>query len=190
MASRGTTVKKSRKDQGKCGRCGDALPAGSAYRYWMPIFRSKYKMVRCMKNPCTPKPSELDQSKTSTILAAQEEFAINQFDDADEMKNAVQEVAEAVREVADEYRDALDAWEHGNSRLEELADHYEDQATTLEDWEPEEVPDEPEDPEETGDEDEDAYKRDEWETAKQDREDIIESNRESAEAAVADIELM
>lgn len=130
------TVKKSRKDQGQCSRCRCALPVGSGYLYWMPGFRSNYKIVRCLKVSCFPKPSERETSKVATILAAQENSAevIDDACDVEEVETAVQEVGNSIREVADEYQEALDAWEHGNEQLQEKVDHYETQAEELENW--------------------------------------------------------
>lgn len=130
------SVKASRKDQGKCTRCGDELPAGSAYLYWYPGFRSKHKIVRCTKPTCFPRPSERETSKASVIMAAQESFNdnVDNLADKDEIEAAVQEVAEAVREVADEYQEALDQWENGNEQLQEKVDTYEQSASEIEDW--------------------------------------------------------
>lgn len=130
------TVKKSRKDQGTCSKCRCALPAGTGYLYWMPGFRSNYKIVRCLKPSCFPKPSERETSKIASILAAQENFAevIDDACDVEEAETAVREVGTALREVADEYQEALDAWEHGNEQLQEKVDHYSAQADELEDW--------------------------------------------------------
>lgn len=129
-------VPKSRKDQGKCGRCGDPLPAGSGYQYWVPGFRSRYKKVRCLKPECTPTPAERETSKAATILFAQEAFnrQINELDNVDDIESAVAEVAEAVTEVRDEYQEALDSWENGNEQLQEKVDHYEEQAQEIEYW--------------------------------------------------------
>jgi hypothetical protein len=130
------TVKASRKDQGKCSKCGDALPAGTGYLYWYPGFRSKYKIVRCLKSECFPRPSERETSKSATILAAQEAFhdSIGGQDSPDDIEAAVQEVADAVREVADEYQEALDQWENGNEQLQEKVDTYESSASEIEGW--------------------------------------------------------
>ena len=169
-------VKKARKDQGKCSRCGDALPAGSAYQYWYPGFRSNYKIVRCMKAECFPRPSERETSKASTILAAQEKFAdnIGTLDSVEDIEAAVQEVADAVEEVREEYESALDSWENGNEQLQEKVDHYESQTYDVDGWnwdgegEPEKEDDES---------DEDfATRQDEWiEEVRQAARDIVES---------------
>lgn len=129
-------VKASRKDQGKCSKCGDALPVGTGYLYWYPGFRSKYKIVRCLKSECFPRPSERETSKAVTILAAQENFedVVGELEDTGEIEAAVQEVGSAVREVLDEYQEALDAWENGNEQLQEKVDHYEGQVDEVENW--------------------------------------------------------
>jgi len=130
------TVKKSRKDQGKCSKCGVELPAGSGYLCWYPMFRSNYKIVRCLKAECFPAPSERESSKAATILAAQETFhnLIARQDSPEDIEAAVQEVADAAREVADEYQEALDQWENGNEQLQEKVDHYESQADEADGW--------------------------------------------------------
>ena len=134
--ARVTTVTKSRKDQGKCGRCGKELPAGTGYLYWMPYFRSNYKAVRCLDTACYPPPSERESSKAATIYAAQESFDANvgELSTKDDIEAAVQEVADAVTEVKDEYDEALSNWEHGNEALQEKVDHYESQADELDGW--------------------------------------------------------
>jgi len=130
------TVKKSRKDQKPCGKCGAELPAGTPYLYYYVGFRSNYKYVRCTKADCYPMPSERESSKIAPILAAQENFArnIDSADSPDDIAALVQEVGTAIREVADEYQEALDAWENGNYELEEKASHYESQADEPENW--------------------------------------------------------
>lgn len=66
-----TRVKKSRKHQGNCGRCGDELPVGSAYR-WIK-FRRGPKRKRCTKNTCRFRQSDMVISdKKADIFLAQE----------------------------------------------------------------------------------------------------------------------
>jgi hypothetical protein len=129
-------VKSSRKDQGKCSKCGTELPVGTGYLYWYPGFRSRYKIVRCLKDECFPRPSERETSKAATILSAQESFAdsIGELTSKDDIEAAVQEVADAVREVADEYQEALDQWENGNEQLQEKVDTYEGSASEIDGW--------------------------------------------------------
>lgn len=134
--ARVVTVQKSRKDQGKCGKCGVELPAGTGYKFWKMGFRSNYKYKRCLKVECAPKPSERETNKTATILAAQEAFEETTFDfgDVTSLEEAVHSVAESVREVSDEYQEGLDQWEHGNESLQEKVEHYSSQADELESW--------------------------------------------------------
>jgi len=170
------TVQKSRKDQGKCHKCGVELPAGSPYLYYYVGFRSNYKHVRCTKQECFPKPSERESSKTATILAAQENFDVSGMDSKDDIEAAVQEVGSSIQEVADEYQEALDAWENGNYELEEKKDHYEDQANEISNW----TYEGDEEPEREEDEDEEAFQArwDEW----------IEQVRSEAQDAVDNID--
>lgn len=182
-------VEKSRKDQGKCGHCGDELPAGSGYVWWKMGFRSNYKHKRCLKTACFPKPSERETNKTATILAAQENFEenIGNLTEKEEIESAVQEVGAAVREVAEEYREAADAWEQGNSELEEKADHYEGQADESENWESDQG-DEPE----WCDLHEDASSVDRGECTEcmEKEEDWIQAIRDEAIEVVNNIEMM
>lgn len=183
-------VEKSRKDQGKCGHCGDELPAGSGYVWWKMGFRSNYKHKRCLKAVCFPKPSERESNKTATILAAQESFEmqIDNINDKEEIESLVQEVGSAVREVAEEYREAADAWEQGNSELEEKADHYEGQADESENWESDkgEEPELCEKHEEEGDQDKAAN----CEDCQEKREEWIQEIRDEATEVVNNIEFM
>ena len=196
--ARATTVPKSRKDQGKCSRCEAPLPAGTGYVYWKPFFRSNYKIVRCLKGACAPRPSELDNSKTSAILAAQEAYEDNKpYESADDLQEAVEAVAEAVRDVAQEYGDAADAWEHGNERLEELRDHYEEQASNLEGfsasdtWEEYEADDEEERPEPADDADEEAQDEyAEWKERREAVESTWDDARNEADEAVNGVEFL
>jgi hypothetical protein len=129
-------VKSSRKDQGKCSKCGTELPVGTGYLYWYPGFRSRYKIVRCLKDECFPRPSERETSKAATILAAQESFHdhIGELETPGEIEAAVQEVADAVTEVKDEYQEALDQWENGNEQLQEKVDAYETAGYEIDGW--------------------------------------------------------
>jgi hypothetical protein len=130
------TVKKSRKDQGKCGKCGTELPAGSAYLYFYVGFRSNYKQVRCLRAECFPRPSERESSLASSLLAAQESFhdQVATADSPEDIEALVQEVADAIDELKGEYETALESWENGNEQLQEKVDHYEDQHSELSSW--------------------------------------------------------
>jgi DNA repair ATPase RecN len=104
-------VKKARKSPGPCGACHDDIAVGQPYRYWE--FRYAGKRVRCMKNACAPRPSELVASdKISRVYAATEELdaALQGCEDLESAKSAVEDAANAVREVADEYQEAADAF--------------------------------------------------------------------------------
>lgn len=131
-----TTVKKARKAQGSCGRCGDALPKGSAYRWWK--FRYGGKRKRCMKPSCAPRGSDLTSSdKLSRVYAAQEnlEDAIAEWDreSVHDLQAAAEAAAEEIREVAQEYQDSADSIRESFSESP-TADECEERAQELEDW--------------------------------------------------------
>lgn len=66
-----TRVKKSRKHQGTCGRCGDELPIGSSY-CWIK-FRRGPKRKRCTKYTCRFRQSDMVLSdKKADLFLAQE----------------------------------------------------------------------------------------------------------------------
>lgn len=191
--ARVTTVAKSRKDQGKCGRCGKELPAGTGYLYWLPYFRSNYKMVRCLDAGCFPPISERESSKAATIYAAQESFEANVGDliTKDDIEAAVQEVADAITEVREEYESALDGWEYGNEQLQEKVDHYESQASELDGWtfdgaDEWELCDEHDEAE--ADREDEAVEA--CEQCQQNKEDWLEEMREAAREVVGAVETL
>jgi hypothetical protein len=135
--ARVTTVNAARKDQGTCSKCGDPIPKGAAYRHASPGFRSR-KIVRCMKPECSFRTSDLTTSKMATVYAAQEgaEDDVNQAEDADGLKAAMEPLAEAAREVADEYREAAEAMGEAGYEMEEKADSLESYADEVEQFDP------------------------------------------------------
>jgi Fe-S oxidoreductase len=160
------TVNKARKDQGKCGKCGTPLPAGSPYRHFSVGFRSSYVQKRCMKIECTPRPSERESSKLSSVYAAMEaaedELAGLRSADVgeqDTVTSIVTTVAEEVRTVADEYREAdsyIGGGGSGSTVSEERADTLESAADELESFQPSADPADFTECEDAGDEDHDA----------------------------------
>lgn len=164
-------TKKARKDQGKCGHCATPLPVGSEYRYWAS-FRGP-KQVRCMDPGCTPRRSELESSKLSSIYAAQEDAedslnhldAVGDVDDIkDEVTTIVREVGSVVQEVAEEYRESStdDYGNIFNPDMNDRADVLESSASELESWEPT-----------TADPDDETDLHDWLEEIKQEAQDVI-----------------
>lgn len=124
------TVAKARKDQGTCSKCGDPIWAGTAYLYWEPGFRSSYKVRRCTKASCYPRPSERESSLMQEIMAAMEaaEDAADAFEqtgeDTSDLESALEEVQSAIENVASQYRDAAEAF-NGQGPNAEKADDLE-----------------------------------------------------------------
>lgn len=153
MAARLQSVKHARTSPGHCGKCHNAIKAGEPYRYWRQ-FRSRMKNIRCMKSECTPRPSELDTSLMSDVLAAQEDAgsAIAAVPDPDIIENgttdadafvdsireAIQPVIDAIDAASEQYREQDNAFGgSGATAGAERADTLENASSTLGDWQPE-----------------------------------------------------
>lgn len=170
MPAQVKTVKRANKDQGSCSNCGDPLPAGSAYRYYRPGFRSRVKVRVCMKPECTPRQSQLDTSRMSDAWAAIEDAQqrIEEVTTVEEAQSVVDDCAAAIRSVADEYEESVsnapmleDSLREKIEALEQFADNLESLSL---DEEPEE-PTEPEEPQRESFEDDDSFNEahDTWE---------------------------
>lgn len=86
-------IKKAAKDNA-------VVKKGESYYHWS--FRYGGKRMSKMY----PRPSQLTQSKYSTILAAKEDFEYAIFEDLEDATSAAQCIVDAAREVADEYEAA------------------------------------------------------------------------------------
>jgi hypothetical protein len=122
-------VKKSRKAQGACGKCGDLLGVGCAYLWWK--FRYGGKRKRCTKPMCWPKQSDLTSSdKLSRLYLASEAVDDAQSTGREGLMSALNQAAEDVREVAEEYRESgqniEDGFGHPTSQSEELQERGEE----------------------------------------------------------------
>lgn len=131
------TVAKARKDQGKCEKCGKALPAGSPYRHFTVGFRSKWKRVVCTDPACTPRPSQRESSSKSGPMAAIEDFQDLDITSLDDLTSAYEDVKSAFEEYAQECEDGAEAWENGNSQMEERAEMAREAADSLDQFDPE-----------------------------------------------------
>jgi hypothetical protein len=107
-----STIKKARKDQGACDKCGVAIKAGDPYRYWS--FRYGGKRKRCMNPACSPRRSDLTQSdKKARIYDAQDDAteAVSawEYDEGVEALTSILEtLSSTIEEVADEYEEAAE----------------------------------------------------------------------------------
>jgi hypothetical protein len=124
-------VKKARKDQGRCSKCGDEIKAGDPYRHWS--FRYGGKRKRCMKASCSPRQSDLTQSKLAGAYAAIEdaEDSIDAAGTLSDIAEALQSAAEGVRDVAQEYQDAAES-QRDYFPDSPIADENEERAQELE----------------------------------------------------------
>ncbi len=103
-------VKKSAKVQGNCSKCGIALPAGGAYRWWKFFRGGKYK--RCMSPDCAPRPADLTQSEYFSSLFSQEDTFNSDVEGAegvDAVVSALDSAADQARELGDEQQEKYDS---------------------------------------------------------------------------------
>lgn len=131
------TVKKAQKDQGKCEKCGTALPVGSAYVHFKVGFRSRYKHVRCTAPACYPKQSELTSSMMSDAYAAQEEAhaAIDAWEpDPEAMENDIESLAQILSDCASAANDVASQYEDSISNAPMLEDSLREKVDALEAW--------------------------------------------------------
>lgn len=141
----------------RCRR-GDFIEKGERYLWFAPGFRSR-KQIGCMRHP--PRPSELDASIFSEILAAQEDahaaldgIAWSEGDTADDIRQQVNDalsgVKDAIASVAEQYDSAAEAMgSYGaGSQMSEWAENI--RQAEIVDWEADSFddPDEPEEGEE------------------------------------------
>lgn len=142
--ARVTTVEKSRKSPGKCGRCGKVIEAGSRYFHWSnraPGSRGGFKSIRCGDH--YPRGSETVGSPyRRAAYGAQEdaEDVLNGEWDFSDLAEALRSAAETVQsECADALNEAADNIEDGfghetyqSSELRERASAFEEWAQELE----------------------------------------------------------
>lgn len=129
-------VKKARKDQGACGKCGVEIRKGDAYK-WIK-FRYGGRRLRCMNRGCMFRPSDLTSSdKLSRVYGAQEalEDALKGWDrkTLDHLSGAVEGCADDLREVASEYEESADSI-RDSFPDSSTADECEEKAQGLEVW--------------------------------------------------------
>jgi hypothetical protein len=112
----------------KCGKCGKVIQPGEHYLKWE--FRYGGAHYRCTAHP--PRPSDLTQSKLSTVYAAieQAEDELPTLASADDIEATVQGVADVVTDVVEEYRDAAEPF-GGEGENAERADELEGWAEEL-----------------------------------------------------------
>lgn len=141
------TVDKSRTEH-RCGKCGDVIATGSAYRYATPYRRAK--LVRCMKASCAFRQSDLSGAHSAQLYDAIDdaESAVQSAESVEDIKSVLEDVAGVAREVAELYDEANQTWTQNgaseNSEWAEKKDACESFADELDGWEPDEEIDEDE----------------------------------------------
>ena len=184
-------VKAARKAR-ICGRCGRAINPGEGYRYWS--FRYGGDRVRCMRAECTPRRSELTQSKMgeafSALETAEEELAAaraGEIGEQSDIQQIIEAAAEEVRRVADEYREADEQFGGGGmTDNSERADEAEEAADALEGFSPSA---DPADAEECSEADEEGHDSDSCEACAEERQRVWEELIDEAESVLQEVSL-
>ncbi len=127
------TVKKARKAQGNCGRCGDPISVGDSYRHWS--FRYGGTQRRCLKPSCSPRQSELTQNEVLVMAYSIGEQHFDLADNTEDFDDQVTEVADTIQEILDVIEEKMSNIEDGFGHTE-LESYYnlEEQQGEVESW--------------------------------------------------------
>jgi len=141
------SVKKARKDQGNCIRCGKEIKAGDAYKWTQRRYGPR--LVACSEHSF--RESEMTGAKYAAALEGREiaEDNIDTFDSRDisDVQTWLDEAGQAAKDVAEEYRESADAqrdsfpeseqadsWDEYADELDCWADSLEDLESTVDAW--------------------------------------------------------
>lgn len=172
-----TTKGPVRKDGLTCGKCGTAIVKGQDRRRTFAVGFRGYERTRCMKTECTPTRGELESSAVGAVYDAIDSVDLSQIETVEGFTEVRDDIVSSIMEVADEY-EQNEMFEI-NYDLQERVDTLQSAAMELENWEPEEEPEE--DDFDEGDSD--------FETFEEQHADWVEEIRESLQAAIDDLEL-
>lgn len=131
-----------------CEKCKRDIPKGEVYRYYTVGYRSRYRHIRCYRSECTPRQSEMTNSKMAGVYSGSESLmdtvnalAFTAGDDAasiiSEVESALETAADEWRNVGEEYREAAEASPTGlifGQDYNEVADSIENAADELANW--------------------------------------------------------
>lgn len=129
----------------KCGKCGDAIPVGSGYRWWankLPGSSFSQKSIRCMKSECYPKPWDMTPGRAGELMRAEaelDEALSGNFEELGDVESAMEAFAGTVREIGEGLIESADNIESGfehetyqSQELRERGDNLINQADELE----------------------------------------------------------
>lgn len=134
------TVKKSRKAQGPCGRCGETIGVGESYLWWK--FKRGGLHRRCHRAECRPRYSEYGTTSPhlSGIYSAQERFSDaimnveHSADGVEEVASLLETFAQDIREVAEGYTESADNMVEGFGHETYQSEEIREKAEALEGW--------------------------------------------------------
>lgn len=139
-----------------CGRCGDKITPGDAYRWWANKLpgqgRGSARRIRCMKDACTPTRTEMTPGRRGQLMSIQDEIgkSLESCADFDDIRAAREDAASQIRELGQEFTDGAENMESGfghetyqSQELREKGEALEAVAEELEYMEPDSEPDPP-----------------------------------------------
>ena len=110
-----TRVKSASKPQGKCSKCDEEIKKGDGYLWWQFAYAGKSK--RCLKPACAPRAQDLTRSEWVSRCAdfQDDQGALSETDweDAESLASAIEDLAEQVRDFGSEQQDKLDNMPEG-----------------------------------------------------------------------------
>jgi hypothetical protein len=131
--SKPTTVRKSRKDQGPCGKCGTEIKRGDPYIWWRFRYPDRL-MKRCDKPECRPTSADLESNskRRSHILAnaAFGEYTYGGNQNPDLLEQAISHV----RDIVDELEESLSGLEGTNLASGQQYKDFSSTKEALEQW--------------------------------------------------------
>lgn len=132
--TRVTTVKKARKDQGNCTRCGEAIKAGDGYRWWSFRYGGTYR--RCMKPECSPRASDLTQNEVLQAAYDLSEEEVVLAESLEDFQQQAEEFSDRINdEVLELIQEKMDNIEQGFGHTDlEAYYNLEEQYGEVESW--------------------------------------------------------
>lgn len=161
------TVKAAKKY--KCRHCGTTINKGDQYK-WFKRRYDRERNIRCLKPECKPRASQLTSSDKLCRVYEQQEI-IEDFkqpqslEDLNDLHDSLEEIYSELETVMEEYNESADNIEEGFGHETYQSEELQEKAENVENW-MQEI-----------DDFKDTIQEciDEWDTNKDERQDILDS---------------
>lgn len=132
MAVRSYHVKKARKPQGTCRKCGTEIKVGDGYYWWSFRFGPTYRT--CNLHPPSSYDKEGNSKRRALMMATDKLADARDADTPDTAAEALREALDAAQEACDGFAEALDAWSGTNFESSDMYASFEAGRDDLESW--------------------------------------------------------